>query len=282
MEKAALSLDVIPVVGVVVWRQMLDRSCHEVRDNGIKRYAASRDQDSCLACRTECRLHPSRPHFPVHGETRIHLANRAIGSDREATLACPLLSVCYRICDRRHAYVMERPIVPLRNLPQGVLITQQVVLAVGQVESDFQGVLQNIEPGFRYDPAPVRHADDQCTGTSFPSVAQAQIGHAGVSLAAVQPQLPDDMFGPPVGNALCHLCGELIRRITKKKQIRLENHDILPRLAILGVPGGKFCQLLLNFFQFANYFLRFCEIFDENCSLGMPQCNRFACCSATL
>ena len=83
VEQAALALDQVPVVGVVVRGQPLDRAGHEVGDHRVERHAAAGDQDAGLAGGAEGRGHAARPHLALHGERGVHLADRAVGAHGE-------------------------------------------------------------------------------------------------------------------------------------------------------------------------------------------------------
>ena len=87
VEQRALALDQVPMVGVVGRAQPFDRARHEIGDDRVDRDAVAGDEDAGLAGGAEIGLEPARPHLLFERQRGEHLADRAIGADRQQPLA---------------------------------------------------------------------------------------------------------------------------------------------------------------------------------------------------
>ena len=228
VKEAALPFDQVPVVGVVVGRQPLDRPCHEIRDHGVQRHAFAGDQDAGLAGGAEAALHAAFPHLAVHAERGVHLADRTIGADGEAPLAGARLAIGDRVLDGRHAHVVQLAARRLGDSDQVGLVPQEVVQAAGQVEAFFQRVHQHLLPGLADHAAAVRDADHHGLGTRGLGLGQGHVGQAHVGLTAFHAELADGVFGPPVLDPLRHLRGQTIGRVAQEQKIGGLDHGQAP------------------------------------------------------
>ncbi len=227
VEEAPLPLDDVPVVGVVVGRQPLDRAGHEIGDHRVERHAVAGDQDAGLAGGAEARLHAALVHLALHREGGVHLADRAVGADRQAALAGPALAVGDGVLDHRHAHVEQLLAVLFRRRDQLGLVAQQVVQARGHVHAARERLLQHLDPGLRDHAAAVGHADHQRLGAGLGGLGHGHVRQAHIGLAARQPELADRGLGAPVLDALRHLGGQGVGRIAQEQQIRLAKHCFL-------------------------------------------------------
>ena len=148
---------------------------------------------------------PRAAHLALHGERRVHLADRAVGADREAAPAAAPLAVGDRIAARRHPHVVQLAAVRHRRGDEDRLVAQQVVQARGEVEPVRQRLAQHADPGRRDHPAAVRDADDQRLHPGGRGLGDGHVGQPHVGVAALQAQLADRRVGPPVADALRHL-----------------------------------------------------------------------------
>ena len=231
MEQRALSLDDVPVIGVVVRRQVFDRPRHEIGDHRVQRHSVAGHQDARLPGRPEARLHPARQHVPLHRQRRVHLAAGAVGADRQQAFAGPLLAVRDRILDRRDADIVQGRPRPLGGFDQVRLAVQQRVQTRGNIHAGLHRLDQDRLPGIRDDAAAVRDPDDQRLGALRRRFGDTHVGQAHVGLAPRQTDLADRGVGTPVLDPLRHLGGQLVGRIAQEQQIGLrERHGCLPRI----------------------------------------------------
>ena len=93
MEQGALPLDQIPVIIIIVRRQLLSDTGDEIGNHGINRDTGTVDQDTGLAGSAEIAFHAALFHFLVQRQGREHLADRTVGTNREQTQARTLLAV---------------------------------------------------------------------------------------------------------------------------------------------------------------------------------------------
>src|SRR5690242_12998972 len=113
MEERALALDDVPMVGLARRAQPFGGARDEVGDDGVDRDAGAGDEDAGLTGRAEIRLEATAAQLALDGERGIHLADRAIGADREEPLARALLAGTHLELARRVAHVGELAAVPL-------------------------------------------------------------------------------------------------------------------------------------------------------------------------
>ena len=228
VEEAALALDQVPVVGVVVGRQPLDRAGHEVGDHRVERHAVAGDEDAGLAGGAEGRGHAAGVHLPLHRERGVHLADRAVGADGEAAPAGAALAVGDRVAVRRHADVVQPAAVRHRRGDELRLVAQQVVQAGGEVEPGASASVEDADPGGRDHPAAVGDADDQRPGPGGGGLGDGHVGQAHVGLAALHAVLADGGVGAPVADALRHLGRERVGRVAEEEQVGGLDHGALP------------------------------------------------------
>ena len=129
VKQAALPLDQIPVVGVIIRREIFHRPGHEIGNHRIQWHAVAGDQNAGLASGTKRGLHAAFDHLGFHRHRRIHLANRAIRAHGQTALAGTFHPSGNRIANRGHAHVMQGAAIGLRGGHQITLIAQQVMQA---------------------------------------------------------------------------------------------------------------------------------------------------------
>ena len=141
MIEAALPLDMIPMVGVIVGRQILDRARHEVGNDGIQRHAAAGDQNAGLTCRAETWFLNPRACISASIDNPVYIfPAEQVGPDRpEHRLPVRLMPLAIGVSDRGDAHVMQRHSGDARGGNQIVFVTQQVVQPRGEVKSHLKG-----------------------------------------------------------------------------------------------------------------------------------------------
>ena len=87
VEQRALAFDHIPMIGVARRAQPLDRARDEIGDDRVDRHAVAGDEDAGLAGGAEIGVEAARPHLLFERQRGEHLADRAIGADRQQPLA---------------------------------------------------------------------------------------------------------------------------------------------------------------------------------------------------
>ena len=107
VKQRALALDQVPMVGVVGRAQPLDRAGHEIGDDRVDRHAVAGDKDAGLAGGAEIGLEAARPHLLFERQRGEHLADRAVGADRQQALAGALDAVADRELAGRMAHVVR-------------------------------------------------------------------------------------------------------------------------------------------------------------------------------
>jgi len=127
MEQAALPFDDIPMVVIIVGREIFHRPGHEIGDHGIQRHAFASDQDAGLAGGAESALHSLFAHRLIKREGGVHFPDRAIGAHGQDPLTAAFLTVCNGIFDAGHAHVMQGCAIRLGGGDQIGFVAQQVV-----------------------------------------------------------------------------------------------------------------------------------------------------------
>ena len=93
MEQRALTLDHVPMIGVVGRGQRLDRAGDEVGHDGVDRHPFAGDENTGLAGGTKIGLHAAAVHFSLYRQSGEHFTDRAIGADRQQPLTRPFNAV---------------------------------------------------------------------------------------------------------------------------------------------------------------------------------------------
>jgi hypothetical protein len=191
VEQRALALDQVPVVGVVGRGQPLDGAGDEVGDNRVDRDAVAGDEDAGLAGRSEVGLHAALAHLGLEGERRVHLADRAVGADREQALAGALPAVGDVEVAGRVAHVEELSAEPLGGLAQPRHVVQLLVQARRQVHARLQGLDEHVGPGLGDPAAAVGDADDHRLDAGRLGLGDGHVLQAEIGVAVGQAQLAD-------------------------------------------------------------------------------------------
>ncbi len=235
--KAALPFDDIPVVVVVVRGQILDRTSHEIGNDRVQRDTVTRDQDARLTRGAERRFQTLFLHRAIEGETGVHLAHAAIGTNGQDALARPFFAVGDWIVHFGHSNVVQGPAIRLGHRNKIGLVPQQIVQTAGEVVSPLQRVDQDGLPSLADHAAPIGNANDQCLGAGLKARLEVRILEAHIGPATRQAKLPDGMIRSPVTNALRHLRRQLVRRITEEQKVWCPDHWI--PLIFCGQFGGQ-------------------------------------------
>ena len=103
------------------------------------------------------------------------------------------------------------------------------------------------------DATTVGHTNHQSFGTSGHCLFQSHVRQLHIGIAALQTQLPDRVFRPPVTNALRNLCSQGVSCIAKKQQIGVRNHGLTSSVMCLASAltgtGGDFLEERRQFFN---------------------------------
>ena len=123
VKQAALPFDVVPMIGVIVRRQIFNSARHEVSDDRIKWNAAASDQNPCLTRGTERRFQPAFAHFRINGEAGVHFTNGAIGANGQTSLAGSLYAVGNGIGHGRDPHIVQLAAIGTRGVNQISFVT---------------------------------------------------------------------------------------------------------------------------------------------------------------
>ena len=89
MKERALAFYQVPMIGIIRRRQPLDRAGDEIGDDSIDRDTVAGNENSGLTGGAKISLHPAPAHLLLQRQGRVHLADRAIGANRQKALAGP-------------------------------------------------------------------------------------------------------------------------------------------------------------------------------------------------
>ena len=155
MKQAALAFDDIPVVFIVIRCEPLDRTRHEVGNHSIERNTPTRNQDACLACCAERRFHTAVLHLFVNAERRIHLADRAICTNSQETLAFARLTIGDGVFHFWNTHIMKHAARCFGDGHKISLLAQQVMQARGKVKAFLKCCHQDLFPLLANDPTTI-------------------------------------------------------------------------------------------------------------------------------
>ena len=93
MEQRALTLNHVPMIGVVGRSQRFDRAGDEVGHDGVDRHSLAGDENTGLAGGTKIGFYAAAMHFPLYCQGGEHFTDRAIGADRQQPLTWPFNAV---------------------------------------------------------------------------------------------------------------------------------------------------------------------------------------------
>ncbi len=111
--QAALPFDDVPMVIVIVWREIFDGARHKVSDNSIQRHAGTSDQNTCLPSGAECALHTFFAHGRIQRERGVHFTDGAVSAHRQHPLARSLFAIRDGVLHVRNPYIVQRLAVNL-------------------------------------------------------------------------------------------------------------------------------------------------------------------------
>ena len=171
---------------------------------------------------------PACAHLAVDAERGVHLADRAVGADRQHPLAAALYAVRDRIGDRRYPHVVQPPSGRGRDGGKVGFVAKEVVQPARQIEALFQRGHQHLFPGRGNHAAAVRDADHHRAAAGGLCLGQCHVGQAHVCVAAGHAELAQRMIRSPVPDALCHLRGQRIGGVAEKQQIGGLDHRKAP------------------------------------------------------
>ena len=170
MQQRPLPLDHVPMLVGRIRCQQLGRPRREVGNDRVHRNAGARNHDPGLTSGTEIRVDAAKLQGSRNRKRRIFLAQRAIGSDGQETLARSLPSAGHRNTSRWLADVDQPAAVAFRRRRKARNIVQPGMHAAHDVETGSQRFFECRNPAFRNEPARVRNADDEraCAGLTCP------------------------------------------------------------------------------------------------------------------
>ena len=219
VKERALPLDDVPVTGLVVRAQPLDRTGDEVCHHGIDGDARTRDHHAGLAGAAEGGVDAARQHLLLDGECRVLLAARAVGADGQQSLAGALDARAGAEALGRVAGIEERDTMALGGLPNGRNVPQALVKARRDTHACLDRLDDGRNPVVGKKAARVRDADDERPTAGRLRLRHGNVLQAEIGLAAGQAKLAIAKLGPPILDAVGRLRGELIGDVAEKEQI---------------------------------------------------------------
>ncbi len=155
--------------------------------------------------------------MPVWGE---HLADRAVGADRQEPLARTFHAIADGKFAGRMTHIGDLAAMPRRRVAQCRNIGQAVVQPARQIHAEFERPYQQALPALAENAAAIGRADDDGLDPGGGRFLDRHVGQAEIGVAARQPELAARDVRPPEGNARGGLGGELVGGVADEQQIR--------------------------------------------------------------
>ena len=224
MEQRPLALNDVPVIIIIWWGQILNRTRHKIRNNCIERHTVAGDQNTRLTRCTECRLHALGLHRFVQCQSGVHLTNRTICAHSQDALTRALLAGCDWVINRCNTHVVQFAAIRFSSCNQISFISQKVVQARRKVVAHVQRFNQDFFPRSRDNAATVCNANNKRLCASSLRLSQSHVAQTNVSATAFHTELCDSVVRAPVFNALRNFCSQLVRRVAQEQKIRCFDH----------------------------------------------------------